>query len=239
MAEPTSELTYTDLKKLVGEFMGQTYDSTLWTAAQSSEFDRIVQSGLRRFYMAHPWSFLWKKSTITTAADTKTYALPDDCDNVFGDLIYDPADNVMKERVVQDNDETLTSFAVTHNYNGKPERFSVQNTAISGTTSIRRQVYLWPTPDAEYTLHFEYRQGMNVLTGTQYPPGGSYIVEAIKAACLCEAEIKKRQQKGVYYEEWQEKLAYARRVEQEAQAGFVSREGDGLEVPPRYQRLWP
>jgi len=239
VAEPTSELTYTDLKKVVGEFMGQTYDDSLWSVAQAAEFDRIVQSGLRRFYMAHPWSFLWKQATIATVANTKTYSLPDDCDLVYGDLLFDPADNVMKERVVQDNDEALTAFAVTHSYTGKPERFSIRNTAVSGTTSLRRQVFLWPTPDAAYTLHYEYRQGMNALTGTQYPPGGSYIVEAIKAAVLCEAEIKKRQQRGVYYEEWQEKLAFAMRTEREAQAGFVSREGNGVEVPPRYQRLWP
>jgi hypothetical protein len=47
-------LTYSDIMSAVGNFLGFGFTSSGYTTAQTDICDRVVQSGLRRFYYARP-----------------------------------------------------------------------------------------------------------------------------------------------------------------------------------------
>jgi hypothetical protein len=67
MTESTLSIAYADLTAEVGAFLGYGRTSGNWTSDQTTEIDKIVQSGLRQFYFppmlqgqsnTHEWQFL-------------------------------------------------------------------------------------------------------------------------------------------------------------------------------------
>ena len=69
MAESTLVLTFSDLQKIVGRFLGYGITPGNWTSAQTDEIADIIRDGLAQFYGAHDWSFLRPLNTIMLWAD--------------------------------------------------------------------------------------------------------------------------------------------------------------------------
>jgi hypothetical protein len=81
MSESTLSLTYSDLRRIIGRFLGYGTNTALWTAAQVIEVTDIIKSGLNQFYFppslqagepSHQWSFLKKNANITCVVDYST-----------------------------------------------------------------------------------------------------------------------------------------------------------------------
>lgn len=69
MSESSLSLQYSDLKAIVGRFLG--YGETP-TSTQLTDTLRCIHGGLRMFYGAHRWTFLTQTDTITTG-DEKVF----------------------------------------------------------------------------------------------------------------------------------------------------------------------
>jgi hypothetical protein len=71
MAESTLTLGFSDLKARVGYHLGYGRTSGSWTAAQTTEIEDVVQSGVRRFYYpgGHEWTFLKPATTMVCWSD--------------------------------------------------------------------------------------------------------------------------------------------------------------------------
>ena len=54
MAESTLSLSFTDFQARVGLFLGYGADPAAWDDDKEDDVDRVIQSGLRRFYALDP-----------------------------------------------------------------------------------------------------------------------------------------------------------------------------------------
>jgi hypothetical protein len=59
----------------------------------------------------------------------------------------------------------------------------------AATTGQRWELVLWPTPDTDYTLYYQYKVNPALLTAdAEYPPGGPDIGAAILQFAMAEHE---------------------------------------------------
>jgi hypothetical protein len=217
MAEPTSNLKYSDFAKAVARFLGHGY-AIPTDADQLAEVDRYVQSGYKSFIWpdsGHRWSFLRKAATIAAAASDALYDLPDDYAGMatsrmtFADEgSWPPVELVSDEIMRQKTQERSTST-------GRPCFASVHpKTRTSAAYSQRYELQLWPVPDVAYTLSYRYDVLVNALTYSagppvvdDYPLGGAMHAETIMASCLAAAEQSANDEVGLYTSKFAAKLA--------------------------------
>lgn len=65
---PSLSLTNTEVKARLAMVLGVDRDSANWDANLTADVDRIIRSGLRRFYSANDWKFLRRHYPIPTVA---------------------------------------------------------------------------------------------------------------------------------------------------------------------------
>jgi hypothetical protein len=260
MAESTLVLAWSDLKAEVGYLLGYSRTSTNWSAAQTTEIEKVIQSGLRRFYYpggsgvdGYEWTFLkpttsieiWSdiaigtttvtgvesggSSTITATASsfyptmignslvitdigtytitgytsatvvtvsgdatcagktfsiatTSCYQLPDDFGAMYGQMTFETDDGYTPIELVGEGE--IRALHQTDS-TGQPLKATVRPKASTGAAGQRFELYVWPEPSSNYTMHFRYHAIPNALSDSYpYPLGGAQHSETILAVCL-------------------------------------------------------
>lgn len=202
MAESALSITYSELRREVGRYLGWSRTDSSWSSVQNTDFADISKRALREFYFPaidteHPnfeWSFLRLAGTITLATSDFDYTLPDG----FSGLILDnsvtyasgqsrpPLLKISEAdiRKLQSNDSTVAGF---------PAYFAIRNVVHAPTTGQRYEFLVYPTPSAAanlLTLGYRYVYLPEPISSTNiYPAGGALYSEAILAAHLSAAEI--------------------------------------------------
>lgn len=73
---PELSVSYLDIQKNVALMLGwnriPSDTAGTWSVNQISDFKLILSSGLRKFYAAYRWSFLYPRYTLTTSASSST-----------------------------------------------------------------------------------------------------------------------------------------------------------------------
>ena len=208
MAESSLSLGYPELLRAVGRFLGYGADNANWTTDERTEVDDAIKSGLRRFYGAHKWSFLRPVTTISTVVGTADYALPDGFASIVGPLSFAAgSEAAWTIELVPD----LSVRKLRYNpRSGKPEVASVTPLVSDGVTGQRKQLSLYPTPDAVYVLSYAMQLLPDALSATNpYPLGGEQFAEVIVEACLAAAESTMDDNQQVHAERYATELALA------------------------------
>lgn len=212
-----SGVTYQDLIKEVGGYLGYGYEPLSWTEQQLSEIDGHVQSGVRMFY--HPpaiqgvepgyeWTFLRPTATLVTVAGQKAYNLPLDYSRIIGGMYFDPVEHLPSVAIVGIG--RMLEVSQNSDLQGKP---SIVATRIrsNGDSLMQQQLHealLWPTPDGAYTMTYEYDAYVGRLNAIRrFPLGGQKYAETIIAACLAAAEMRANDQRGIHWENFASQLA--------------------------------
>jgi hypothetical protein len=207
MAAPTLNLTFADLRKAVGFFLGYTRDSANWDADQVNDIEDAIQSGLRRLYTAYDWSFLRPVATLSTVAEDGDLDLPDDFASIDGNFTY--AAGTGYKAIEHVSEAQIRQMRVDSSHSAFPLYFAIRYKTTTQAAYQQSEVMFYPTPDAVYVLSYRYRKSMDKLVSTtnEYPPGGSTHSELIKAACLAAAEQLINDQIGIHEGHYQQLLA--------------------------------
>jgi hypothetical protein len=155
----------------------------------------------------------WTGSTDLTADyqvfDNPNYTLPSNLAYIIGNLSFDgddkyygPVQMVGEGMIRSLREEGLDHF-------GQPQYAALRPVAGTGTTHQRYQLAVWPAPDEDYTLSYQYSVTPEVLTDTtaEYPWGGAVHAETILQSCLSAAEHRMNDERGLQYARYQELLA--------------------------------
>jgi hypothetical protein len=244
VAESTLSISYTDLLKDVGAFLGYPSKPDDQSDDQRDEIDRYIQAGIRQFYfppamegleLGYKWSFLTPTATLATVASTGTYSLPDDCGRVLGDFIY--SEGTYYPTVPLVSEGRLLELLQTESNGTQPCFAAVRSIteARSETAGTRLEVAFWPIPSAVYTLTYRYEAYSGKLTAAlPYPLGGMRYAELITESCLAVAERRANDEKGIHWDEFVRLLKSGVAMDRRQGARFFGHMGDASDRMPFY-----
>jgi hypothetical protein len=216
---------YSELQRAVGRLLRISREPGAWQPNERADVDDILRSGLRRFYWhpplttsslqgtsgeirklkqetPHTWSFLKPTQSLTLAAGTHTYDLPDDFgEMVDGTFIF----TTDQQPVALVGDEQIRQLQSQAARTGVPKYASI---SVLDGGATKYQVTFYPTPDAEYTVNYTYDIAPQDLSKTHpYPLGGPMHAETIVEACLAAAEKYLNDVEGLHEKKFLECLA--------------------------------
>jgi hypothetical protein len=190
--------------------MGRGVD-VAWTAGQITEIDNIVQSGVRRVYyppaisaqiLGYEWSWLRPTSTLAiSVAGGYDYDLPDNFGRLIGALYY-PAEEY-RAAISVISVGKLLNLRAQSDETGAPVYAATRYKTSVGTTGQRQEILFFPTPDASWTLNYEYEAYSGTLTLTYpYPLGGMQLAELYIESCLAVAETRVNDEIGQHAQQF-------------------------------------
>jgi hypothetical protein len=244
MSESSLSLSYEDLLREVGGFLGYGVDGLRLAPEKLSEVDRYVQSGIRQFYYppaaqgieaGYAWSFMKPSAQLVTVKDQETNDLPDDFGNMVGMALYFPDTNHSAPIALVSVGQIMAKKSVT-NDSGIPCAACVRFKESDGTSGQRSEIVWWKTPDGVYTLDFTYHAYAGKLTEDYpYPLGGMRFSEVITESCLAIAEQRANDEKGLHSETFLTLLASAIEIDRKSSAKYYGQMG-GAEIQDRHSR---
>ena len=207
MAESTLNLSLNSYLAQVGNYLGWGFGSTAqtgygdvsWSTFQANEVSFCVASGLRQFYFPSPsydWTFLHPTTTLTLQANINVLNLPDDFGGLEGYMTVTsaltPTSAYNKVPVIYEG-ILRQRYQCQPTITGPPTLAALQ--PIKGTTQVsstRDQLFVFPIPDQNYVVQFQYYVLPDMLSGTNpYVYGGAQHAETILQSCLSVAEFRK------------------------------------------------
>jgi len=160
-------LTRTELREEVGRFLGYGRDYFLYNVSEKDDVNSWIRRGLRQFYSpppvpgstkSHEWNFLKPSATLTTAANTASYELPDTVGGFIGDLEYITEQGKPGVKIL--NPQRFNEAKTTNpTRKGRPSYAAAKPNAgadASPDVPFGWTLELWPIPDAVYSLKYNY-----------------------------------------------------------------------------------
>lgn len=186
------DLTYSNIRTEIADFLGWTRDSDSWSNDESNRLQSIIESGDRqRIYppiapgetVAYRWSFLRPKATFDTVASTYLYDMPSVFGAIVGDLVYDEDEDV--HRIIEQKTPGLIDRnRAVNGYEGRPYMFALRPKSTSQATEQVTELMLYPTPDAAYGIVYHYDAKVVPLSDAYpYPLGGQAHSETLLQSC--------------------------------------------------------
>ena len=163
--------------------------------------------------------------------------MPDSFGYLIGEMTYATADNgfcavqQVPEQEIRKLQQTATSTT------GKPRFVSIRPTTTTGASGQRFQGTLWPTPDAVYTLTYQYHVLMDSISASYpYPYGGMAHAETILEACLSAAEQQLDDEAGLHTAEYEKRLVESIKYDMQMEPEFYGYNGDSSGERGGYDR---
>lgn len=192
------EITYADLRREIGRFLGWGRDPSTWSSARCSDGSDILKSGLRKFYApaplpgekySHEWSFLKPTTTMTLTIDDYQYDLPTDFSMFDGPLSYPPGDNTSYPPIEITSESRILQMLQRSDASGRPCYAAIRPKSVDTTLGTRWEILFDKPPDAAYVLHYRYKINPLAIDGsTSLPLGGQPHSETVREAVLSAAE---------------------------------------------------
>lgn len=197
-------VTYSDLKERVGHFLGYTDDTSEWSTDQDNVVDAIIRQGYQQFlnpppvqpYGQHTWSFLRDTGSLDTIAGQQTYTLPSWIESFYGYWTFEA--ETLYEGLQLVSESMVRERTQHYDTQSRPRLVAVRPTADRDSQGQNWECLLWPIPDREYSLVFQYRVSANRLTAeNNVPYGAQRHGYTLMQSCLSIAEQQEMDQRGV------------------------------------------
>lgn len=131
--------------------------------------------------------------TVTAAAGTEyvleqfRYDLPSTFGGMAGDVYHQPGNSTLCDALQQVSTQEILRLR-TDAQTGRPIRYALIPETPSASTGTRWQIALWPVPDDDYPLTYQYRVHVAEIAAGEYLIGGPDLYELHLASCLAVAE---------------------------------------------------
>lgn len=220
------QITYDELRREIGRFLGYGRDPSAWTSGSDEETDvaDILRAGMRYFYWPNlesevrfAWSFLRRLNTFTTVSTTRNYLLPSDFGGVITELAYSAGS--AKTKVVRRPEDEIRDLYGTNDASGAPTYFAVRTIQPGPGEVSRYEMLLYPVPNAVYTLSYRYAIEPSPLSASNiYHLGGAVHSETVLESCLAAAEKTIDDEgNGLHQQRFQQCLASSVKIDMEMQ----------------------
>lgn len=185
-------LTYDEIRRELGRFLGLGADFASWSPATAVDVADVIRRGSRRFYFpevsmlpegseslaGHKWSFLQDELSVTLTSGATYHALPSD----FICMSERPTitgSNYPLEEVAEADIRNLLNV---ENGTGFPQYYAIKRTDASSALSYRVAVY--PVPTEAMTMTGWYQFDPPEISSSQAPIVPSNHAETFLASML-------------------------------------------------------
>jgi hypothetical protein len=219
VAESGLSLTFGQLRSAVGYKLGHGRNPDDWSDDDLATINWVLAQGLRNFYFpaplpgqghVHEWSFLKSMRTVSTIASQFAYQLTDDFAGIEGPLTISSAANSYQALSVVSDGWIRAKQALNPTLTGIPKVAAVVPRAATPGASMgqRWDLWLYPTPQAVYSVNFRQRVAPQMPDSDDaIPYGGAAHAQTILISCLAAAELSVDDMTGVHAQEFLTRLA--------------------------------
>lgn len=199
----------TELQATVGDYLGWgrgvSYDDEEWTAQKEAIINDAVDMALRWVYFEatldprvapHQWSWLNFTFSLYTTSGEKRIPLPDDFGGFVSNILtvtQDGSGGVFSKIRLIGEPYIDERYALTSSVTGRP-LFAADRArkGVGENFSTRRELYIYPTPDATYTIRGAYNLLPDKLSSkAPYTYGGAAMSSCFIAAARAAAEVRR------------------------------------------------
>ena len=187
-ASSSLKITYDELRREIGRFLGYSRTPTDWDSTESSDVSDIIRGGLRSFYfpseVSHRWTFLCPTVTLGISAGSRAYNLPADFIQMASPVTYSANDK--KGILSQVDSDELRACESSASLTDTPRYFAIQARSQSADAY---EILMYPTPNEALTLKYSYEQlPADIGSSNQYHLGSAAHSELLLASCLMVAD---------------------------------------------------
>ena len=211
------QITYDDLRRYVGRFIGATRTPSALTGADSTDVEDCLESGLRNFYWPEIggtedrfcWSFLRREGTLSLLPEKQSYGLPEDFSRMITKLNYGKGLGKSPIGVVSEGE--IAALTAVDGKSADAQYCVIRATSAEQSENSRTlyQAHLYPIPISSEDVTFTYSfEPPSVDSDNIHPLGGAMHAETIKEACLSSAEeiINPEAEEGVHTKKFRKLL---------------------------------
>lgn len=217
-AQPNLLAGYDDFQLELARYLGSGSDSDLWTVQQVDEMDRAIQEAYRCVLdpsripgggSPHVWSWKRQSTTLVTVSGTNTYTFPADFGSIHSREITYAAD-IGFITITPTSALDIRKRNQFSSTTAQPWLYATEWAPQVSGLSQRQRIILYPTPDAAYTLTYEYAVLIGELSKTNpYPLGGPRISQLMIEACKAVGMSKQDGSRSDIWNQFKETLGDA------------------------------
>lgn len=207
MSESNLNLPMDSLKGEIGDYLGwgrgAAEEEEAWTTDKDKQLVRLLNTALRWVYDSavsdpgaapHQWSWLTPSTSVVIPAAEKVIKLPDDFGGYVSKWLLVTREDTgsVRAKVPLVGEPYIDQmYARSPTTSGRPvyaaERVGRGN---KPNESTRSELYVYPVPDAAYTLRGQYNLVARALTAASpFPYGDAKMASCYQAACRAAAEM--------------------------------------------------
>jgi len=187
------KISYGELQREVGRFLGFNRDPGQWDATQAQDVSDIIKAGQRHFYWpptiegmpSHLWSFLCPIAEIELQVGVRSYAMPADFVRLRSDFTFGyDSGNLRIEKIGEAEIRSLWSKSAQE---GVPRYCAVRSASSPSMEGYELLVY--PSPASAATIQYRYERAPSEITSdAPYHLGVASHSELLLSACLMVAD---------------------------------------------------
>jgi len=204
------------IRRLVGEYLEIGMGEEELDTEQNEVILDIIKDGLQLYYYppliedgaAHEWSFMRPVTRFNTVGDQRRYPLPDNFERLIGNITRGVPESTSYFPISLTTSSRLRSLDALERTTGYPQYAAIEPAESTNDAPQTLILVLHPTPDASYSLEFQYQAlGTMIDKDHPYPLGGQLHGPGILHACLSVAEFRKTGDQGPMHNRFMQVLA--------------------------------
>jgi hypothetical protein len=126
-----------------------------FSITDSTQQSQIINEGLRYFYAAHDWSFLYKTTTLAVTALEADTELPADFSQLTDAFSYEPDE--YRGNLTQVETHRIRELRAAYDYTNRMSEFAIAMDTFDPEVGERWKVLWFPRPCEDFTMHYRYR----------------------------------------------------------------------------------
>ena len=178
-----------------------------FSITESADQVEIINEGLRYFYAAHDWSFLYKTTTLSVTASEATTDLPTDFSQMTDPFSYEPDE--YRSSPIQVESHIIRERRAINDYTSHPRMFAITTDDFVAGTGERWKVMWYPLPCEDYTMYYRYRATPTIPVSGEVMRGDPRFSLAASYCVMAAAASYEKDQDNYYAEQRDKAMATA------------------------------
>jgi len=206
--------------------------SNQFSITDSADQVFIINMGLRYFYAAYDWSFMYKTTTLAVTALEADTDLPSDFSQLTDPFSYEPDE--YRASPLQVESHFIRERRAVHDYTNRMAYFAIEGDTFDPAVGERWKVLWFPRPCEDFTMHYRYRATPDIPVAGQVMRGDPRFSLA-QMYCVYAAAGSYAKDANTYYADQRDKTL-ATAIEQD-KARFIGTHIANLAEPQQHEEI--